>query len=970
MAWTVGQGVAPFGATPDEIEALLDQERQEADRARRRGNVRAALRVLDEHLADAPSDARSRTLRALARRQTGDWEGALDDARRAQADATGPVSLRAECARNLAELLVELGRAREAVEVLRAHDSALEPAADARSAWVLGSALSAAGQRVAARETFRAGMEGESGSSWQRLLARARCARALGFLERASRSLVEADAAPGERGEPPGEEPDVLAELAAVYFEADAEIQHGEAAGRSPQRLLRRALELAPGHEAALLGQFDMQRVNWNLQRRSGAEILDELFAASPRSIGGLAAACLADLEDGQLVGARSRLEVLRALAPGRRDVRALDATLSWIEHRREDSTALLGALAAEDPADAAPEVVLGRTLNELYRFAEALPILRSAVERDPADSHAWTQLGRALANTGDSEQGLEALERAIELAGRRQDAWRHNTALVLRRMREGYTTQRAPGELSFTWSPRGAEVLAAYQVPFYQDARAELAQRYGFTPGPVQIQVFERFQDFSVRSTGFEGFPALGVCFGPVVTAVSPISEVRGQFSWARTCFHEFTHVIHLGLSHNRCPRWITEGLATWEEERRNRAWTRNMRRELVDALANRELIGVRELNRAFRGPRILFGYYQGGLLCRMLIERSGFAPIVRLLSAFDRGLDLDQALAEVYQATPEELDRDFEAFVEAEVSALAIEPRWSPTAIARLRLSLAAEAPLGAAERVAWAESWTSVAWGWWQAGRTVDSEQALRRIALAGTMPPRALFLQGEMALAQQDGDKARECFTRGLAAGGRDFRARVALGQMALEDEQLEAAAEHLRAAAELFPGYPERTLAAELRLAEVLGLLGREEEMQRAREQWLEWNSDEYSLRLELARWNAREGRPAVAERWFCEANQVDPFARGVHLVWGAVLEELGRMEEALREYRVALLVPPELDLDRSGAPDEREQARILALQGRVLLALSRAEEARAALTRALELDPSCEEAKRLRERAP
>src|SRR6185295_18677198 len=137
------------------------------------------------------------------------------------------------------------------------------------------------------------------------------------------------------------------------------------------------------------------------------------------------------------------------------------------------------------------------------------------------------------------------------------------------------------------------------------------------------------------------------------------------GTQSWARTSFHEFTHVIHLGLSHNRCPRWITEGLATWEEVNRNPSWTRNMRRELVDARENGEVIPVRELNRAFRGPRILFGYYQGGLLCQMLIERHGFPPMIRLLEAFDRGLDLDQAFDEVFHTTPEDVDRDFDAFV-----------------------------------------------------------------------------------------------------------------------------------------------------------------------------------------------------------------------------------------------------------------------------------------------------------------
>ena len=57
--------------------------------------------------------------------------------------------------------------------------------------------------------------------------------------------------------------------------------------------------------------------------------------------------------------------------------------------------------------------------------------------------------------------------------------------------------------------------------VPFYRTARLDLASRYGHTPGETLIEVFRKHGDFSVRSVGFEGFPALGVCFGPVVTAL-----------------------------------------------------------------------------------------------------------------------------------------------------------------------------------------------------------------------------------------------------------------------------------------------------------------------------------------------------------------------------------------------------------------------------------------------------------------
>ena len=515
------------------------------------------------------------------------------------------------------------------------------------------------------------------------------------------------------------------------------------------------------------------------------------------------------------------------------------------------------------------------------------------------------------------------------------------------------------PGELSYALEPEASAVLATYLKPFYAEARAELAERYGFTPDRVKIEVFGQHGDFSVRSTGFEGFPALGVCFGPVVTAVSPVSELRGSFSWARTAFHEFSHVIHLGLSRNRCPRWITEGLATWEEEERNPAWTRNMRRELVDAIANRTVIPVRELNRAFRGPRILFGYYQGGLLARMLIEQRGFPPRIRLLEAFDRGLDLDQALGEVFGATPEELDREFDRWLRERTAGLAIEPRWMRRVVARVQLGLDLEPPDTEA-RAAWAEGWCTVAWGAWQHGIAVDAQAALRRVDGAGVAPARAAFLRGEMALSRGERALAREHYLTGLARGGEDYRARMALGRMALDDGEHEAALEHFRAAEAAFPGFDEPGLSAELFLAQTYAHLGRDEELWAARERWLAWNADDYALRVRVARWHAEQGRHARASELFREAVEVDPFRRLLHLDWGRSLLELEDFERGLRELDVVLLVPDRYDPDVPGPLSDELGAEVHALRARALGGLGRGEEARAALERALELDPEVE----------
>src|SRR5262249_36964112 len=147
----------------------------------------------------------------------------------------------------------------------------------------------------------------------------------------------------------------------------------------------------------------------------------------------------------------RERLAKLEQVAPGRREVRTLRAGLAWVEHKEEACQKDLAELAAEDKADATPEREVGRHLSELYRFAEALPFESRATQRDEHDYEAWKELGRAMANVGDEDGGRKALERANLEAGGRQDAWRDNMRLVLKKMNETLKEEKH-GDLTFAW--------------------------------------------------------------------------------------------------------------------------------------------------------------------------------------------------------------------------------------------------------------------------------------------------------------------------------------------------------------------------------------------------------------------------------------------------------------------------------------------------------------------------------------
>ncbi len=936
-----------------EDQQLVEEALREADKDRRRGEFHSALRAAEEALAENPADARALLLRARCHADQAENEAALQDGKLAL-EAAGkafqavlPAALRFQ-----AQQLLVLGRVAEAASLLA--PASLDPARDGRDAWIAGRVAWERGDRDAARTLFQAGAASPDDQPWDGLLGKARCQRKLGDLTAASQTLVAADAQTRAEG---SSEPDVLVELADLYFEADHEVAEG--ARRSAGSLYEEALRLCKSHEGATLGQYELYRFNWLRRRKNAALILDEYLLQRPESIPALVAGTSANLDDGNLKRVRSRLSRLEKLAPQRRDVRALRAALAWVEHRTEDCRKELDLLAKEDAHDPAPARDLAAHLCDLYRFQEAVAFAREATERDPSDHESWNVLGKALADSGDEVGGLAALDKAQQLAAPRQDAWRDNTRKVLGRMNKELL-RTGDGDLKFVWDPRAAEVFAAYLMPFYASARKELAARYGYTPGPTAIEVFGKHADFSVRSTGFEGYPALGVCFGPVVTAVSPLAEMRGTFSWARTSFHEFTHVIHLGLSHNRCPRWITEGIATWEETNHNPSWSRNMRRDLVDALANEDLIPTRDLNAAFRTERILFAYYQGGLLCEMWVKSHGFPALVHLLEAFDAGKDLDQAFNDVLKQTPEDVDRAFKKYAEELTAGLKIEPLWDAGRIARMRLTLAPNPPADKTALARWCEDWVTVAAGSYQQGRKVDAEEALRHLGAEESKHPRAAILRGEIALADQDKPRAIELYQKAFAEGGDDFRARIALASLLKDDGKLDEALVQAQAAVKAYPGFAEKKLNGERLEAAILTAKGDTDGAMEAIEKWLDWESGDFDGRFAAAAWHLAKGRPEKAAQRLDEANQIDPFRRKLHEAWAEVLVASKRWEEALREYHIGQVVPVELDADKPPEMGDVEKAKWMAGEAMCLRELGRNAEAKEKAEKALELDPGCD----------
>ena len=172
----------------------------------------------------------------------------------------------------------------------------------------------------------------------------------------------------------------------------------------------------------------------------------------------------------------------------------------------------------------------------------------------------------------------------------------------------------------------------------------------------------------------GLAGLGALGVCFGPVVALDSPQARERGDFNWGSTLWHELAHVVTQGASSNRVPRWLTEGISVREERRARPGWGDDLSLQFLLAYQAGSLLPLRDLNNGFVRPKspdqVSLSYYQASLVVEHIESRFGIDGLRKLLGAFGSGADTEAAFKSALGRTVEEVDKEFQSALKANLS------------------------------------------------------------------------------------------------------------------------------------------------------------------------------------------------------------------------------------------------------------------------------------------------------------
>jgi len=358
---------------------------------------------------------------------------------------------------------------------------------------------------------------------------------------------------------------------------------------------------------------------------------------------------------------ARQALEKALAVNPSSLDAHSLLAAMAYVADKQPEFEAEVAKVLAIAPGYGEVYRAAGDLAARNYRFDEAVTLTRKALELDRRNARALIDLGLHLLRTGDEPGARAAIEASIEIDPF-DDIVRKNLLTMLDTL-DKFVTVR-DGDVVMRLSKDEAPVLQEYAMPLAHQTLKTLSARYGFTPkGPILIEIFPKHDDFAVRNVGLPGMiGALGACFGRVVTMDSPHARPPGEFQWEATLWHELAHVITLQMSNQRLPRWLSEGLSTYEEKRAKAEWARQQDAEFVTMLNNEGLIELRNLNAAFQNPKLIsIAYYEGGLLVEHIMNVYGDAGIQKLLRAYGEGLDTEGAFKQALNIRFEDLQSGF---------------------------------------------------------------------------------------------------------------------------------------------------------------------------------------------------------------------------------------------------------------------------------------------------------------------
>ena len=307
-------------------------------------------------------------------------------------------------------------------------------------------------------------------------------------------------------------------------------------------------------------------------------------------------------------------------------------------------------------------DLTIGNYLSYKGFFEKSNTHLRAALRLAPDNTQVKVGLAMNLLRLGKTTESFELAQKIYE-----QDPY-NLTAYNLVQLHDSFKNLQVieTDHFIIRMHPDEAKIYANDVTALLAKAHKNLNQKYGFQQeAKVYVDFFDDADDFAIRNFAYPlEFGALGVCFGNVITMKSfnAMDETR---NWRETLWHEYAHVVTLGLSKKKVSRWFTEGISVYEEWLGPDEWGMVMTPQFRTKILKGEIYPIAKLNKAFHGPDALYAYFQSGHLIKFLVDKYGFVSIRNSLEAMVLASQSKDALKAIY-GDIDKIDREFSAHLQ----------------------------------------------------------------------------------------------------------------------------------------------------------------------------------------------------------------------------------------------------------------------------------------------------------------
>ncbi len=404
------------------------------------------------------------------------------------------------------------------------------------------------------------------------------------------------------------------------------------------------------------------------------------VFERNPNHIGCLLFVADEHIDSERYDAAETVLNQIEAINPLHPKAAVYRTVLAHLRNQPESEKQYRGTALKHWPTNPEVDYLIGKKLSQKYRFAEGAAHQRQALEFSAKYLPAKMQLASDLLRLGQEEEGWKLANEVYESDG--YNIFAHNL-VTLQDSIAKFRTLEEDG-IALRMDAREADIYGHRVLDLLKRAKRDLSAKYDVTlPTPIIVEMFPKQEDFAIRTFGLPGGAGfLGVCFGTVITANSPASQDAHPTCWEATLWHEFCHVVTLNKTHNKMPRWLSEGISVFEERQADKTWGQTINPLYRKMLLGDELTPVSELSGAFLHPKsgqhLQFAYFESSLVVEYLVEKHGLDTLQKMLVDLGNGLTINDTLAR-HTGSLDELDAAFEAFARNRAVEMARDADWT---------------------------------------------------------------------------------------------------------------------------------------------------------------------------------------------------------------------------------------------------------------------------------------------------